>query len=251
MEKVIRISVVLTFLLMIAINSLANIIPINGINTGNVSDSLSNLFTPTAITFSIWGVIYVMLALYTFYQYFYRGKFNLNKVNIWFSISSVSNALWIFAWHYKIIWLSFLFMIVMLTSLIIINNSITKETLSVKERLLIRIPFSIYFGWITVATIANTTVLLVSLGWNGFGLSEVLWATVIIIVGALIGLLTTLINRDITYGLVIIWAYIGILIKHISSQGFDNMYPQVIITVGICLFFLATTVLFTLIKKPA
>ena len=237
----VKIIVAVTFLLMIIVNILANSLPINGQTTGEVADSYPNLFAPAGITFAIWGLIYLLLACFTLYLLgFFRGKLDtikadmLNKVGLVFSISSIANAAWIFSWHYNKIPLSMLLMIVILICLIVINCIVVNEKLTTREKFFIRLPFSVYFGWITVATIANVTTLLVSLGWNGFGLPEPFWAVVIIIVGMLIGSTTIIRNRDIAYDLVMVWAYVGILIKHISKNGFAGQYPAVIYTVIAC-----------------
>ena len=237
----IKIITTLCFLIMIVVNVLAVTLPLNGVETGQVSGSYPNLFAPAAVTFSIWGLIYILLALYTLYQLGFFQKNNvaeqnslLKYINVYFCLSSLINAAWIFAWHYYKIPLSVILMLVLLLCLITINNKTTKAQLSGREKFFIRLPFSIYFGWITIATIANITVLLVSLGWNGFGLSEVIWTVIILIVGLIIAALTTLKNKDIAYGLVIIWAYAGILIKHFSVDGFNGQYPFVIITVIAC-----------------
>ena len=236
MKKTIKALVVITFLLMVVVNALANILPINGIGTGAVSDSYPNLFAPAGITFAIWGLIYLLLALYTIFQ---LGLFKknrsmsdslTNKVGVVFSISSIANTVWIFTWHYRIISLSMVLMLMIFVCLAIIVSAIRKETLSSKEKVFVKLPFSIYFGWITVATIANVTTLLVSVGWNGFGLSQAVWAVAIIAIGAIIGIITILRNKDYPYGLVILWAYTGIVIKHVSATGFNGMYPAVIIT---------------------
>lgn len=227
---IVKIVVTLTFLLMIVTNALANILPINGQNTGEISDSYPNLFAPAGITFAIWGVIYILLALYIFYQiFFYKNQEKIVKIGIVFSISSVANSLWIFSWHYNIIPLSIILMLVLLVSLIVITRYAKGEPF------MVRIPFSVYFGWLTVATIANATVLLVDLGWNGFGISEEIWTIVIVIVGMLIGVVTMLKNKDIAYGLVLIWAYLGIFIKHTSETGFNGEYVGVLIAVVGCL----------------
>ncbi len=254
MKTGIKIFVVLTFILMVSVNALANILPINGIDTGTVSDSYSNLFAPAGLTFSIWGLIYVLLAAFTIYQLSVKrgselgGQF-LNKIGIVFSISSLANTIWIFTWHYDIIYLSMILMAVILVCLIIIVNTIRKHQLSVKDKFLVKLPFSIYFGWITVATIANATVLLVSIGWNGFGVPAVIWTIIILAVGAAIGILTILRNKDYPYGLVILWAYAGILIKHLSDSGFSNKYPQVVITVIVCLVLIAAADVFAAVKN--
>lgn len=254
-SSAVKFLVLITYLGMVIINGLANALPINGMNTGKVSDSYPNLFAPTGLTFIIWGVIYLLLAGYTAYQLglFQQEKKTanpdlLNKIGILFSISSLANFAWIFSWHYKVIPLSMLFMLVILVCLILITNLIKKENLTPNEKLFVRLPFSVYFGWITVATIANATVLLVSLGWNGFGISQVAWTVVILLVGWLIGTLTTLRNKDAAYGLVLIWAYFGILLKHLSSTDFAFKYPPVVYTVIVSLLLFVVAVVYVLTK---
>lgn len=237
-----KILVVFSLVLMIAVNALANILPINGIGTGAVSDSFPNLFAPAGITFAIWGLIYLLLSIYAIYQ---TGLFSKEKtsfdsewlrtVGFFFVLSSMANTIWIFAWHYKIIEVSLVMMLIILASLIKIVLILKSQKLSTKEKLLIRLPFSVYFGWITVATIANVTTQLVAWNWNGFGILEPVWSIIILSVGALIGITTILSNRDTAYGLVLIWAFAGILIKHLSPDGFAGEYTGIIITVIISL----------------
>lgn len=257
-EAPIKIAVAVTYLIMIVVNALANILPINGIDTGAVSDSYPNLFAPAGLTFSIWGVIYLLLLGYTLYQFgLFQGDKSkvktelLRKVGVVFSGSSLVNAAWIFSWHYSMIGLSVLLMLVLLLSLIYINETIKKEKLDQKEKLFIRLPFSVYFGWITVATIANITTQLVDIGWNGFGIPETAWTVLIIVIGLAIGAVTMIRNRDIAYGLVIIWAYTGILIKHMSQSGFAGQYPSVITTVIACIVLMGVAIGYVLFaKKP-
>lgn len=249
-----------TYVAMIAVNVLANALPINGMNTGEVSDSYPNLFAPAGRTFAIWGVIYLLLGLYSLYQ---AGLFQskdkpvngalLNKIGIIFAVSSLLNTVWIFAWHYQMIPLSFVLLTLVLVCLILISQTIGREELSVKERFFIRLPFSIYFGWVTVATIANITTLLVSLNWNRFGISEVIWTVTVLCVGFIIGASTMIRNRDIGYGLVLIWAYFGIWTKHSSSGEFAGQYGLVIMTVLGCIaaFMLVEVYLLLAAKKSA
>ncbi len=245
-----------TFLLMIAVNALANIIPLNGMTTGQVSNSYPNLFAPAAFTFAIWGLIYLLLAGYTLYQLgiiredsWSADRRLLSTISIIFSVSSLANAAWVFSWHYKMIPLSMVLMIVILICLIRINQLTTGAGLIGREYFSIRLPFSIYFGWITVATIANATVLLVSLGWRGSGISEPVWAAVMIASGFLIGAAVMLKNKDKAYGLVLIWAFFGILMKHMRTDGFDGQFPLVIVTAGICIVLVILIEVFLIITK--
>ena len=235
---ILRIFNLLAFVLMVAVNALANILPINGISTGAVSDSYPNLFAPAGFTFSIWGVIYVLLLLFILYQ---MGVFGGNhalvkRIGPLFIISSLANTAWIFSWHHHIIPLSLALMLVILITLIMAYlRIIHTDSLSLRDKLFMRLPFSIYLGWITVATIANATTLLVDLGWNGFGLSAEFWTIVATTAGAVIGIWTMLKYRDPFYGLVILWAYLGILFKHLPTGSFGGEYMGVIIAVSVLL----------------
>lgn len=245
--------VAIIFILMVSVNALANILPIAGISTGAVSDSFPNLFAPAGITFSIWGVIYLLLALYTLYQ---LGLFQkkqatdkalLTRLGNIFAFSSLINSIWIFCWHYKLIFFSLILMLFILLSLISIHLILRNMAMTPKEWFFIQLPFSIYFGWITVATIANFTALLVDMGWGGWGLSEATWASTLIIIGTLIGITTGILARDIPYIATLIWAFAGILIKH--NTVFDKAYPVVINTVWGAIVILASTVVLILFMK--
>ena len=246
----------IAFLVMIVVNALANILPIGGVGTGEVSDSYPNLFAPAAITFSIWGVIYILLAMYTLYQIGFfnkkdkpKNKELINRISTLFMFSSFTNAAWIFAWHYKIIWASLVLMAALFIFLMLITLELKRHELTAREKVFVRLPFSVYFGWITVATIANIITFLVSVNWNGFGLSEVFWTVTVIAAGAIIGIITIISNRDFFYGLTVIWAYVGILIKHMSTKGYNGNYIAVIITVSICLALLAAAEMIAIAPK--
>ncbi len=237
------------YIAMVVVNFLANSLPLNNRTTGAISDAYPNLFAPTGLTFSIWGVIYLLLGGYVVFQFLKsnpKREEMFKKINPWFIASSIANISWIFAWHYDVIGLSVLIMGFLLFFLIKIADILRKEKFSSVEKLLIWAPFSIYFGWITVATIANITVFLVSIGWNGFGIADFVWTSIILVVGAIIGMVRMWRDQNIAYGLVLVWAYIGILIKHLSIDGFNGKYPNIIVTIIACLalflFFLGKVV---------
>lgn len=246
---ILKISAIIAFVAMIVVNGLANLLPIAGVTTGQASDAYANLFTPTGSTFAIWGVIYLLLGLYCAYQiglFIKRKNEDTEKLLVdvakYFILTSLANIAWIFAWHYNIIPLSVVFMLILLIGLIIVNDRIVKSKLSTSETFFLKVPFAVYLGWITVATIANITVLLVSLNWDGFGIAPEILTVIILAVGTLILVIRGLKDRSIPYILVGVWAYSGILIKHTSATGFDNQYQQIIITLIISIVIFALTV---------
>lgn len=235
---------ILGFMGTVIVNGLANALPINGKTTGQLSDQYPNLFVPAGLTFSIWGIIYILLVIFVIYHIvatLRKDSVALNafkKIGYLFFISSLLNIGWIFSWHYEIVSLSLLIMLLLLGCLLAIylRSGIGKKGPTKKEQYLVHLPFSAYLGWITIATIANATALLVDINWNRFGLSEQFWAVAIIIVGIAIalGVLTT--RQDIYYCLVVDWALLGILLKRLA----DSIPAQSVIIVTIIGLILVT-----------
>lgn len=232
----VKIAVVVTYLAMVITNILANALPINGRRTGEISDGYANLFAPAGLTFSIWGVIYLLLGAHVLYQLgLFRDKTPhtdaarpvQDRLGTLFAASSLVNVGWILAWHYDLIGVSTLLIAGLLVLLILITRAVRSLPLASREGAFLRLPFSVYFGWITVATIANVTVWLVSIGWDGFGLPESTWTVIMLVVGALIGCAVILRDGDPAYGLVLVWAYFGIWFKHTSPEGFGGAHPTV------------------------
>ena len=204
----IRYLTLLFFAAMVYVNYLANSLPINGKTTGQISGEYPNLFVPAGITFSIWGIIYLLLAAFCIVQFLPAYKETAIKIGWLFSLSCVFNGLWIVAWHYQRLPLSLLIMLGLLVSLIMINLQIRDLPLG-----LLKAALGIYLGWICIATIANVTALLVDAGWEGTGISQQVWAIIMIAIGTLIVSLTILRLNNPFIGLSMVWAFTGIIIK--------------------------------------
>ncbi|MFZ1812516.1 MAG: hypothetical protein WAU02_03300 [Candidatus Saccharimonadales bacterium] len=220
---------------------------LGGVDTAAVSDSFPNLFAPSGVTFAIWGVIYTLIVGFILYT-FGIGRpvksamtsVQLNTVMQLLTYNLVLNGIWILVWQYKIIWLSVVLMIGILFTLIRILDVLRRVEVRGLEYALVRLPFSVYFGWITVATVANVTTWLISIKWDGAGIREGVWIVAVLMIAAAIGIITALRNRDWAYLAVFVWAYAGILLKHLSPHGFAGMYPSTIITLTILLAVLLT-----------
>ena len=191
--KPIRIINFLTVILTLVVNGLANALPINGKMTGEISDGFNALFTPAGYVFAIWGLIYIALLAFGIYQLLPSQKDNarLNRIGIWFILANLFNTAWIFAWHYMQFVLSMVMMLGLLVSLLAIylRLGIGKKQIGAKERWLVDAPFGIYLGWISVATIANFSVVFLDLQWNGFGINPAIWTAIVIAVALVLGLL--------------------------------------------------------------
>ena len=196
------------FAAMVYMNYLANSLPINGKTTGQLSDSYPNLFVPSGITFSIWGIIYLLLAAYCAVQFLPASKEIAIKISWLFIISCVFNGLWIVAWHYQKLTLSLLIMAGLLGTLIMINLQLSDLPMGV-----LKAAFGVYLGWICIATIANVTALLVNTSWGGLGISHEIWTIIMIAIGTLIVSLTVMRIDNPFIGLSVVWAFTGIIMK--------------------------------------
>jgi len=196
------------FVIMIVMNYLANALPINNKTTGALSDALPNLFVPAGLTFSIWGIIYLLIAVFCVVQFKGSNQNVIESIGWLFSVSCLLNALWIVSWHYQRIPLSVMIMILLLITLIYINMLIRDLPIG-----FIKAAMGIYLGWICIATIANVTALLVQYNWNGFGVSEAAWTIIMIAAGTIIVSIALLRMQNPFLGIAVVWAFLGIYIK--------------------------------------
>jgi len=200
----------------ITVNALANILPFNGITTGEVSDQFQTFFVPAGYVFSIWGVIYLLLVVFSFG---YRktvpaGKTYINEVFPLYIFSAVLNSVWIALWHYGYFLTTGVVMVTLLVTLAMIYRILQQQkTSTVAEKLVVHLPFWVYLAWISVATIANVSDILWLLNWNGFGIAPVVWAAIMIIVAGALAVYVTLTTVDFAFALVVIWAVIGIVVR--------------------------------------
>ncbi len=223
---------------MVIMNYLANALPLNNKTTGELSDSFPNLFVPAGITFSIWGVIYLLLIIYCIVQFTGSNQAAIANIGLFFGISCVLNALWIVFWHYGKLPASLIVMIGLLISLIYINLYIKELSFG-----FIKAAFGIYLGWICIATIANVTALLVQYGWNGFGISQEIWTIIMISAGTVITALTLYRLLNPFIGLSVIWAFTGIILKR------NEDFKSIVITASVAIAIVTIVTIYGFFRK--
>ncbi len=221
-KNIIRQSVnVVAVIATIVANGLANALPLNGQTTGEISDRFQVYFVPAGYVFSIWGLIYLGLILFAVYQALpgQRDNPRLSRIGYLFALSCVANIAWLFLWHYEQFPLTLVAMLSLLVLLmaIYVQLGIGRVAAPTSERWFVHLPFSIYLGWVTVATIANVTSVLDYWNWGGWGISAEAWTVIMLIAGAGIASVVSLTRGDSAYMLVIMWAFAGIAIKHVDT----------------------------------
>jgi len=228
----------LSFAVVLTVNALANALPLNNVTTGALSDEIPNLFVPAGLTFAIWGVIYLLLAGYVAFALREAWRSRMvatgfadpawsSRDALLFTANMAANALWIFAWQWRHAGLAFAIMLVILGTLIALEQDSQKKLASGgslakaggAERFFLTVPLRVYLGWISVATIANATALLVKLGWGGFGLDPRFWTVLVIAAGLAVALGFSQWKREVAAPLVVVWAYLGIVLKRTAVDA--------------------------------
>ena len=242
---------IVAFVLTAIVNSLAGSTTLlGGVNTASISDSNPTLITPAGYTFAIWGIIYFLLGLFVVFQALprQRGKPFNKQIGWLFVLSSLINIAWLFLWQYELLSLSLILMFMLLVTLILIYTriGIGKSKPTFQERLFVHTPFSVYLGWITIASIANVAVTAVSINWDGFGINAEIWAILIIAIALTLTLIMVTARRDIAYGLVVVWALMGIASKQTENP---NIVTTTQASAIIVLIALAAIAILTILKK--
>lgn len=220
--KILALFNLLAFVFHLTISTLTQIGVLTNTNMAQMSAKYDTVFTPAGLTFSIWGIIYLGLISFCFYQLYKAFKNKdieysnqiTSKIGVLFIINNISTGLWLLAFLNEYLFVSVLLMLIQLISLLLIHLRINSSDLEISfaNKLLIHIPLSIYFGWISIATIANTSAYLKSINWNG-GLDDSLWVILLISIASLLALFMIFIRKNIVFGFVVLWALYGIVLK--------------------------------------
>ena len=235
----------LSVVVAITVNILASTLPINGQNTGEISDRFEVYFVPAGYVFAIWGLIYLGWIAFTIFQFQPSQKESprLRRLGYLFALSNLANAAWLFCWHYNLFGLSVLVMLALLGLLIAsyLRLNVNRTEVSPMEYWSVDVLFSVYLGWITVATVANITDWLYFIGWDGFGISPQVWAVIMLAVASLLGLAVALTRNDVGYLSVLVWAFIGIAVKQVSA-------PTVVLSAWIAATLMLGLIVFSLFR---
>jgi benzodiazapine receptor len=228
--NILRFGNIAAFAVTLAVNGLAGTTVLNGRTTAQVSDLYANPFTPAGYVFAIWGIIYVLLGVFVVYQALPKQKEQpfQKQIGVLFILSSIFNVVWLFLWQYGYITLSCIAMFALLASLIAIylRLGIGKSSASRTQKLCVHLPFSVYLGWITVASIANVAAALVSVSWDGFGFGAEAWTIIAMGIGLIVTLIVIGARRDYAYSLVVVWALAGIAVKQNTADPLVALVAQ-------------------------
>lgn len=230
------------FIVTLIINGLAGTTLIGGRTTADVSNQYSTLITPAGYVFAIWGIIYLLLGIFMVYQALPNQKTKpfQTQISALFILASLFNVIWLFLWQNLLLPLSNIVIFALLASLIAIylRLNIGKAKVTFREKLCVHLPFSVYLGWLTIATIANVSATLFSVGWNGLGLPLETWAILVLAVALIIDLAVIVTRRDIAYSLVFVWALAGIAAN-------QSAHATIVLTAAVAIVIIVATLVST------
>ena len=238
------IATAIAILATLAVNVLSNFFPAQGLNIGEISNTILHgvQITPANYAFAIWGLIYLGLIAYGIYQLrpTQRSNPTIRRVDVLLIVACIAQMAWVYLFTLRMFWLSVVAMLAILLPLIgaYLQLGIGKQRVSRQQRWLAQVPFSIYLGWISVATIVNIASALYISSWDGWGISAAGWTVIMLIVGGLIGAFVATQRADIAFTLVFVWAYVAIAIRQL-----DN--PAIWITAVVAAIILAVMLVFS------
>ncbi len=230
MKKILPVANGVALIVTILVNYLSNAGILNGNTMKTMSDKYFNYFTPSGYAFSIWGLIYIGLlgfVIYTGRSIFKKKKdLILEQVGWWFVISCIANSLWVVAWLYDYTATSVFIMALLLISLlkIVVNTRMELDTHPFRKYLFVYWPFALYSGWISVAFIANIAAYLTKIHWTGWGISDVSWTIVMVVIAGLINIFMIRTRNLREYASVGIWALIAIAVSNNNTSIIYTCY---------------------------
>jgi hypothetical protein len=225
----------------LSVNILSNFFPPQGLNIGEIANTILQgvQITPANYAFAIWGLIYLGLIAYGIYQLrpTQRANPTIRRVDLLLIIACIAQIAWVYLFTLRLFWLSVVAMLAILLPLIgaYLQLGIGKERSSRSLKWLAHMPFSIYLGWISVATIVNIASALYVWGWNGWGISAEGWTVIMLIVGAAIAAIVAIQRADIAFTLVFIWAYVAIAIRQLDQPAIwiTAVVASIVLAVGL------------------
>jgi len=245
------------FLVQLCMTVLIQLKQVSDYTVGEVSEKYPSLFTPAGITFSIWGIIYLSLAVFCLYHIAsawakpanHPANIATERMGEWFILANLAAAFWLLSWVYEEIGLSVTLIFIQLLCLVAIHQRLGMydTRAGAASRWLTQFPLSIYFGWITIATMANVSSYLNATPWDGWGLDPVDWTTILIGVAVFIAILVMAIRRNVLFGLVIAWGLYGIILKRMEVDSV--LYYHILRTAWIGISLLGLVAVVRIIKN--
>ena len=243
---ILKVIVVSLFVGMMYMNYISNSKPLNHRTQEDISKAYPSLFTPSGYAFSIWGIIYILLGASVVKLLITKDLALIDtymvSVMVLFAVTSLLNIAWLLLWHYDYIIESTLIMICLLIANVMIVYVMPNS------QLLYKISFSLYAGWIMVALIANTTIMFVKMKLPIFEKNEVKWYLIMITVGLVVLINLLSFDYNLVVGLVFIWEYLAIFLKHKGKSGHYLQSDKPIIYTGVIvsLVFIITVIAFVI-----
>lgn len=205
---------VISFLCMMIASITAAVLPINGQTTGNVSNSYAILAFPSKYVFFAVILIYISIL-----HWFYNQWQMVRKHN--FTITLFQTILFVSSMIFQILWIYFWLQEQFIASSVVLFIStllfgIYYLLMPVDNTFTGRLPISFYLAWLILLFMINIAMMFVYYHWLGvgFGLSQPLWAVILLTFVMAIALHIRFHHYDPYFPVLFIWFFIGIAIAN-------------------------------------
>ena len=211
---------------------------------GTISRLHPTRITPASGAFAIWAYIYALQGYFIAYQFCWPKQDEatlLHGVGLWYISACVFNSLWIciFVQGTDVsMWLSTVVIVGLLSSLckIYLNTKCwgwaAPRPGGVLQKLALDVHLSLYAGWVTVATIVNTTVALTTV-WTADAATASTCSAVMLVVALLVNVTIVATRRDCVWGFVLTWAAYYIAAEFKDDATVSTTATVVAILIGI------------------
>jgi len=227
-------------IVMIAANIVFEVLPLNGTTTAQVSGAHDTILTPPGFTFVIWGLIYLGLFLNVLFQlglfYTQRDADNpdlIYAVNALFPIACITDIVWLVMWHYELILLSLIVIVLLWFALVFIYWRLFPEIRTTKERVFMLWPVSLFLSWISAAALLNLTVVIHDSSPDMLGLGMLPWSMAVLAI--LFGITEFFIIKyaDYVFGLTALWVFAGIITRFFTMGEDSSTMMIMVVSVSV------------------
>ena len=216
----VAIATLIAIIVTITANTWTNLSPPNDLNVGEIANTVlaGVLITPANYAFAIWGLIYLGVVAYGIYQLFPAQRQDpvIRRASLGLIVASLAQTAWIYLFPLQLFWLSVVAMAVILLALAVAYAQLNpgRSRAGRRRRWLAQIPFSIYLGWISVASLVNVASALYASGFEDLGLGAVPWTVIVLLIGAGLGAIAIWRHQDLAFVLVLVWAFTAVAVRH-------------------------------------
>ncbi|GAA1860777.1 TspO/MBR family protein [Microbacterium koreense] len=198
--------------------------PVQDLQDGALAED-GSVLAPAGPAFSIWSVIYVLLVGYAVWQALpgQRARSRQRALGWWIALSAVLNGCWLLLAQFTTLPLTVAGIVALLLVLCIaFQRTVAIPAEGLLDSLLIDGSTGLHLGWVSLATVANTSAWLTATGPSEWAdAATVLGVTVLIVVGIIAVILAWASGWHIAPALALTWGLSWLAVGRLTGEPSD------------------------------